>query len=124
MEHKFTIRETNIAKGAACMLLLLHHLFYHESRWDLFYHIGGFDPPLIARVAVMAKVCVAMFVILSGYGLAKSAEKSEKVGLKFTYKRLVKLYMPFWFIFIIFVPLGFVLGRNPLEIYGGGSTAL
>ena len=122
MRRDFTVRETNIAKGAACMLLLFHHLFH--NRWDMFYNIGGFEPPLIGRAASFARVCVAMFVILSGFGLARSAEKSEKVGLKYTYNRLIKLYMPFWAIFIIFVPLGFVLGRSPLEIYGQGYTFL
>ncbi len=32
---------------------------------------------------------------------------------------MIKLLSEYWFIFIIFVPLGFVFGRNPIDIYEG-----
>lgn len=121
----FTLRETNIAKGVACILLLVHHLFYNSERFDMFYHIFGIDnPPVIYVLAKLSKVCVAIFVILSGYGLTKSFKKGEQSKGWFTYKHFVKLFCQYWFIFIIFVPLGFVLGKNPIEIYGGGYKGL
>lgn len=122
---KFSLRETNISKGVACILLLFHHLFYHSSRYDMYYHILGIDnPPLIAKIAIMSKVCVAIFVILSGYGLAKSFEKASCSSAYFTYKHIVKLLCQYWFVFIIFVPLGFFLGKNPVEIYGTGVKGI
>ena len=122
ISREFTIKETNIAKGIACMLLLFHHLFYHESKFDLFWHLT--NPPLISSAATLGKVCVAIFLILSGYGLVKSAESDEKVGVKFTLRHLTKLIMQFWFIYILFVPLGFVFGRSPLDIYGIGIRGI
>lgn len=118
ISREFTIQETNIAKGIACMLLLFHHLFYHESKFELFWHLT--NPPMISNVATLGKVCVAIFLILSGYGLVKSAESDGKVGVKFILRHLTKLMMQFWFIYILFVPLGVVFGRSPLDIYGMG----
>ena len=117
----FTAKETNIAKGVACILLLIHHLFYSQKSFDLFYHTFGIEnKPLAARIASIAKICVAIFVILSGYGLSKSAEKNKDSDAYFTYRHLVKLFCQYWFIFVIFVPMGFLFGRNPVEIYGLG----
>ena len=67
---------------------------------------------------------MAIFLILSGYGLVKSAESDEKVGVKFILRHLTKLMMQFWFIYILFVPLGFVFGRSPLDIYGIGIKGI
>lgn len=122
ISREFTIQETNIAKGVACMLLLFHHLFYNESKFELFWHLT--NPPLISTAATLGKVCVAMFLLLSGYGMVKSAEFDGKVGVKFTLRHLTKLMMQFWFIYILFVPLGFVFGRSPLDIYGIGIKGI
>jgi len=121
---RFTVRETNICKGAACLLLLMHHLFFPQIRWDSYYHIFGMTPPLISYPAQAAKVCVAIFMILSGYGLTKSAQKSGDAGIKFVYRHLVKLLFGFWFVFVIFVPLGFVFGKPPTGVYGGGVKGM
>lgn len=76
-------------------------------------------PPLVSIFAIHAKVCVAIFVILSGYGLTKSFEKNGVSRVLFIYKHFVKLFCRYWFIFIVFVPMGFIFGRNPIEIWGG-----
>lgn len=114
----FSKNDTNIAKGIGCLLLLFHHLFYSSKSWERFYSIGGFNPPLVSYLAIHAKVCVAIFVVLSGYGLAKSALSSEKLGGGCHISRILNLYLQYWYIFIIFVSLGFILERNPWNIYG------
>lgn len=84
--------------------------------------------PHLCLFAGISKVCVSIFLILSGYGLYKSCSKKYglpvriKSSLCFSGKQLVKLLMNFWFIFILFVPLGFFFGRNPVAIYSGGTT--
>ena len=121
----FSLKETNISKGVACILLLVHHLFGNPRDYGLFYnglYIG--NKLLISGVSASAKVCVAIFVILSGYGLSKSAEKSGKANAYFAYKHLVKLFFQYWFIFVIFVPLGFIFGRDPIDIYGFGIRGI
>ena len=70
----FDKRQTNIAKGLAVLLLLWHHLFFQEP--ELY---NKFTSLLIVRTVPIecflsrfCKVCVAMFLFLSGFGLYKS----------------------------------------------------
>ena len=117
MESTFTKSDTNAAKGVAVFLLLIHHLFldYPETIAKIF---NQFLPLLIGSCA---KVCVAIFIILSGYGLTKSTEKPT--GLKkFYLKRLVRIYIDYWFIWAVFVPVGMLFfGRTLSVAYGSNS---
>ena len=122
---KFDIRQTNIAKGIAILLLLWHHVFFDdESRYSMFTSVLWFrDVPIECRAAVFCKVCVAIFMFLSGYGIYKSYEKScndanFKSNVSFIKNRLIKTLSSYWFVFIIFVPLGLVFGRSFIDIYG------
>lgn len=124
---KFDLRQTNISKGVAVCLLLWHHLFFNNpSMYKHFISVLTFDGiPVESMISDMCKVCVAIFLILSGYGLHKSyvryLEKSSDNGIRFDLKfvryRLLKLYIPFWTVFIIFVPLGLLFGRNYDKVY-------
>lgn len=78
------------------MLLLWHHLFYQHPEFGL----------VTFHTARLAKVCVAIFVILSGYGFSESV-KHKNVGLFQFYKnRLIAIYSNYWFIALIFVFIG------------------
>jgi len=90
--------DSKVAKGGAILLLLWHHLFYRhpEYGWFVYYTSG------------QATVCVAMFLILSGYGLAKVFKPEQNV-FHFYYKRLSKLYSTYWFIFLVCVPISMML---------------
>ena len=92
----FGLNSTNACKGVALILLLWHHLFYQHPEFGL----------VVYKTAQLAKVCVAIFVILSGYGFSESV-KHKNVGLFQFYKnRLVAIYSNYWFIMLIFVPIG------------------
>lgn len=67
----------------------------------------------------MAKACVALFVLLSGYGLTVQAQKSNLRYSDFMKKRLKKLMINFWMMWFLFVPIGLALGGMSLqEVYG------
>lgn len=112
----FTKNDTLVAKGVAVILLLIHHLFYSMD-----YNFSSF---LISKegwvdLAKIGKVCVAMFLVLSGYGLCASYKtKSPKLldFYKHNYGRLYKEFLP---VSIIFVSLILYLNDWNLEaIYG------
>ena len=128
---KFDLRQTNITKGIAVMLLLCHHLFYttpngYQSYVSMLTIKGT---PIEAEIGAFCKVCVSIFLILSGYGFHKSFirfssecknnqdDSSFKINLSFVKNRLLKLLAPFWFVYIIFVPIGLYFGRSFIEIY-------
>ena len=111
-------------------MLLWHHLFYndpeHYDRFVSLYKIG--EIPIECQIARFCKVCVAIFLLLSGYGLVKSYfgflmakgnnEFSIKNDAKYVFNHLLKLLSDYWFIYILFVPLGLFFGRSFIDIYG------
>ena len=107
MLNNFTKQDTLFCKGIALCLLLFHHLFYLHPEY-VFFH----------KFSYLASTCVAIFLILSGYGLMTSA--SSGFSLKgFLTKRFSKLYTTYWLIWLFFVPLGFFIHKfNLHSIYG------
>lgn len=113
---KFTKDDTKIIKAIAVMLMLYHHLFGFSDRiFNEYIHLYGFHYSSI--VAYFGKLCVTIFIFLSGYGIYLSLEKDKvKEVLK---KRIYGLYKIFWTVFIIFVPICLILGKvkfNLLDI--------
>lgn len=105
----FSIRDTNVLKGIAILLMLIHHLFYIQGLYDDIHLIKNHY--LINELGVFSKLCVALFVFLSGYGLMVQTERKGGVGnLKdFYIHRFKKLFFNYWLIWIIFVPISYFL---------------
>ena len=127
----FDKRQTNIAKGVAVLLLLWHHLFYNDPKnYGKFISILKIDNvPIECVIAGSCKVCVAIFLLLSGYGLYRSYQNfcNETIGnnriavkkdFKFVWNHWIKMMSGYWFIYIIFVPMGMFFGRSFLTYYG------
>lgn len=115
----FTKTHTEVCKGIAVLLLLWHHLYYmHPEQGWLVYH-----------TALYAKVCVHIFLILSGYGLFCSMRKREsntmvKSGNELSqlwsfYKSRFMTLMPrYWIIFILGVGISMaVLHKMPEAVF-------
>ncbi|MBQ6154223.1 MAG: acyltransferase [Ruminococcus sp.] len=126
-KFSFDIRQTNICKGIAVLILVFHHMFRY-SPVDFVPLIVINGRSLAYRVADYGHVCVAVFLILSGYGLYKSYSSAErrnggklsvKLDLIFIKNHLLKLMSGFWFVYIIFLPIGMLMGRSFWEIYQG-----
>lgn len=119
-ELNFTKEHTKIAKGVAILLMLIHHLFAFPDRINLnqgyvsLLSIGGNNIEFI--IGIFGKICVSMYIFLSGYGIYMSSLKSNKITLKYSLVRLKKLYINYWIVFIIFVPIGFIFFNRELNI--------
>ena len=118
MEHvdKLSFRGTNtqIAKGVAVLLLLWHHLRFGQLVANPVP--SGFG----VLVAFYGKVCVAIFLVLSGYGLWMSYNKKRPKYFDFLAKKIPNLMAPYWISFIIFGAVGAMFfGRTLNYLYGG-----
>lgn len=126
-KFSFDIRQTNICKGVAVLILVFHHMFrYSPVEFVPLIRFNGLS--LVYRIADLGHVCVAIFLILSGYGMFKSYSSFErknggKLGVRhdlvFIKNHLLKLMFSFWFIYILFLPIGMLMGRSFIEIYQG-----
>lgn len=115
-----SVSDTNALKGVALLMLLWHHLYYAgDMPID---EITIVNHPIVLTTANWCKVCVSLFVFLSGYGLTVSAMKNDGIGNLWQYykKRYVKLMINYWFIYLLFVPFGvFVMGIDFDNVYHG-----
>lgn len=113
-----SLNDTQVLKGVALLLLLCHHCWYTGEGFDDIFVLGQ---PVFKQIGIFGKLCVSLFVFLSGYGLTIGAMKNNGVGdvKSFYRKRYFKLMVNYWFIWLLFVPLGvFVFDRTFPAVYG------
>lgn len=112
--RRFTTEHSTMLKGIAVLLLMCHHILNQKYVFE-----SVIPTEMMKGITSVAKVCVSIFFILSGYGLYRSYwKKADNNDLKFIADHILKLLCDFWFIYILFVPLGIIFGRFPSEIYG------
>ncbi|MDO5292535.1 MAG: acyltransferase [bacterium] len=110
--YKFTKQDTAILKGVAIILMLAHHLFFFPTRLPekmipiSFTKIDHIDTAVY--IGRFGKMCVPIFLFLSGYGIYKTYI-SGRLSIP---DRIYNLYIKFWKVFIVFVPIGFMYFSN------------
>ena len=131
---KFTKEHTMQMKGIAIIILLFHHCFLNAQRWATvpyeklattkgwgYYPISfaPFSSHTIQYLASFSKICVAMFVFMTGYGMWVSYESQKKKTTMSNYikKRMVTLMTGFLIIFVVTEILAIPTGRF-IEAYG------
>ena len=131
---KFTKEHTMQMKGIAIIFLLFHHCFLNAQRWATvpyeklattkgwgYYPISfaPFSSHTIQYLASFSKICVAMFVFMTGYGMWVSYESQKKKTTMSNYikKRMVTLMTGFLIIFVVTEILAIPTGRF-IEVYG------
>lgn len=117
--YELTKNDTVFLKGIAVLLLLIHHLFYINDGYYDDFTIAG--QPVVQTIGAVSKVCVAIFVFLSGYGLVRSNSSNKFSVSTFYAKGLTKLYANYWLIYFLFVPWGIlffhrIVYRTPLDV--------
>lgn len=78
-------------KGLAIIMVILSHF---AEWWSWFYAEEGTTELVRNGVSRFGPYGVAVFLLFSGYGLAKSAGE-KRIGLKFILKRIVSVYIPY-----------------------------
>lgn len=126
---KFTISDTNIVKGVAIILLLFHHCFLQSSVDMAGGNISFF--PISQELGVIIctsfKLCVGIFVFLSGYGMLCSVKKLKlnfKNILSWVCTRLVKMMSGFYFIYVLVFLVTLAIDKYPIVRYYTNTTAL
>lgn len=109
-------QDTGALKGIAICAMLFHHLYGCP--------VDGADPytGIYAWLGSLGKICVALFLFCSAYGLSAGYKDitTYKDKLRFIRNRFIKFYTNYWVILLIFVPLGiFVLGKSFGMAYAG-----
>lgn len=116
-KYDISLNDSFAIKGIALILLLIHHLFYVQHGYYADFDIAGYG--VVQQIGIASKACVAVFVFLSGYGLAKKYQNRDISLWNFYVARFTKLMMNYWLIWLLFVPVGILFwGRTPDVVYG------
>ena len=103
---KISRSDTEYLKGIAILLMLGHHLFAFPERIlspSFFIPLpGGLNIEGLA--GSFGKICVGVFLFLSGYGFAVSGLK----GFRYYAEKVWRFLQVYWFYFAIFIPIGLV----------------
>lgn len=113
-DKELKLAETNIAKGIAVILLLIHHLFAFPDRlkydyvslFSLFHERGEF------YVGHFGQIAISIFLFLSGYGLYKSNVQNPHHLMQKSFTRLSKIMINYWVVFLLFIPAGLYFFGN------------
>ncbi|MFL8711509.1 acyltransferase family protein [Clostridioides sp. GD02377] len=116
---EFSTKDTKVVKGIAIMLMIYHHLFTFPDRMpnnvlpiSLFTIAGN---TISYWIGSFGKLCVALFIFLAGYGTYISARNTNQTENAFITNKLRKLYIIYWKVFIIFIPICMLLNISPVS---------
>lgn len=120
IDYRIHCKETLIIKAIAIIAMLVHHLFYEHPEFG----------STIVNIGVIGKICVFLFVFLSGYGMTASFPYVSgnffcaKRFFFFLCRRFTKFFFNYWFIFFISIPTGVLLFDRPLQAAYGVKANL
>lgn len=115
---ELTREETKIAKGGGIILMMFHHLFLFSDRlsedikWISIFSFKG--QPIELYIASFGKICVGIFLFLSGYGIYKNYENGKSIK-DCVFSRLKNCYICYWKVFLVLVPIGFLFYNKKFE---------
>lgn len=96
-------------KGLAILMMLFLHLFNHDDAYFVIFNVSG--EPFVKWLSRAANP-VSFYAFLGGVGMyyVYNKYRSREQYLKSQFKRLLKLYIHYWAILLIFVSIGYVMG--------------
>ncbi len=107
----FPKSDTQIIKGLAILLMLMHHLWFFPDRIAggklkyLFTFLGKSSTDVMGS---FGKICVSLFFFVGGYGIyIQSKNRSFNI-----LKNIKKIYKNYWKVFLIFIPIGYIFFNN------------
>lgn len=122
-----TKTDSNIMKGIAIIMMYLHHLFYQKTsfeNYDIQFGFLGMERTI--SIAIFCKVCVALFVFVTAYGITKQFElrniESANAIANYSLQRYIKLMIGYWTIFCLALLASCALKKHTFaDVYGGAE---
>ena len=105
-------------KGIAILFMLWHHQFLNTTRYGA----------VTLSLAIVFKVCVALFLFVSGYGLTKQygglERRNVRTTIEFLLRRFISFFLQYWFCFGLVVLIGNLCGNTFQEVYPSSRNTL
>ena len=108
---ELTKSDTAGIKGIAILFMLWHHQFLNTHGYGA----------LTLSLAVVFKVCVALFLFVSGYGLTRQYDNLDRRGFRamavLLLRRFISFFLQYWFCFVLVVLIGNLCGYSFQDAY-------
>lgn len=131
----FTKKHTNIAKGIAIIMLILHHGLAYPERlegYGIVFPLLGYDKAY--TLGQVCKMTVFVFVFLTAFGIAKATKKlrdsrlgTEEINRqmrRYSFKRYISIMAGFLIIYIISVAALSFTKEPPAATYSTGALGV
>lgn len=96
-------------KGVAILSMLMLHLFCRRDNLPYIPLLWVGDTPLIYYFGLFGDICVAVYCFVSGYAHYMQSSTEE---LRYRWKHLLRFFISFWVIVIVFSLLGILTGNS------------
>lgn len=110
--------KSTMIKGIAIILMIAHHLFAFPERIlepSEYFSIPIFDNSIAYYIGVFSRICVGIYLFLSGYGLY--IKYSNEKNFKWILKKIKSFLVNYWLVIgLVFIPLGIILGKYNISI--------
>lgn len=114
----FDKRKSNVAKGLAILILMVHHVFYKYARGGDFPDMKFLFPRLTYHVANYGAFVIFIFAAISGYGIAAYMSKKDSQIMKCIVRREIGLLETFIPVYLFAVALCFVFRGSFAFMHG------
>ncbi|MCM1157266.1 MAG: acyltransferase [Bacteroidales bacterium] len=126
---KFDKNVSNMVKGIAILIMLVHHLFGCLPEMYVKYNVitAPFSRQTLYQIGIQAKLCVSMFVFLSAFGMTRQYDRrleaakdgclTGKEAGSFAVNRYIKLLFNFWFIYLLAALTSFLREGGYFSVY-------
>lgn len=125
---RFTKEQSLIVKGVAIMLLLVYHLFHEQYVLEeMQVNYAPFSENAFLQFAGFGNICVAIFVMLTAYGISTPVFEKTVFDIKEIYgkslKRFGKLMLNFSIVYVTANLICFPY-LNYASLYGEGKQGI
>ncbi|MDO4803443.1 MAG: acyltransferase [Lachnospiraceae bacterium] len=112
--------DSQALKGIAIWLMVFHHCFRAKDLFEKYtISFFPFSEGVVIHLALMGKMCVAIFAFISGYGLFLSYGKKKTTATRWAASRYVKTFSGFWFIYVILAIANIIVKNRFAKMYFG-----
>ena len=116
---EFNKEDSYRVKGIAVIFLVFHHLCYRDGLFQEFGMRSILPVSTVVNLAVLARVCVTIFVFVSAYGLASIFTKTGDSAGRFIYKRWLRLMSAFWIVYPLQIAFTYMNGETLNDKFQG-----
>lgn len=121
-------KENSLAIKAIAIIMMMWHHCFSAGRFEKYaIDFWPLTQSQAINVANFCKICVSLFVFVSGYGLYLTWQKARERGVstsRWVYEKLVRTLSGFWFVLILAWVVCTFLDNRPYRVYGFEQSTL